>query len=192
MTGSVALKMAFTASAGLAVASTVPAASRSVAMTSRLGDRTAGLTLKLAEPAPAAKLNTSTSPARSITPWAASVLSPPAELPLSTVALAVVVENAGFGAAAAAPIARRVFDYLLQGQWPSDDDMQATQDGRSVAPMGTRRLADDVALTELGLPAPLGPLPAGEQTTALAASASKAATPNPASPVSAVTARATP
>ena len=39
-----------------------------------------------------------------------------APLPQPTVALAVVVENAGFGAAAAAPIARRVFDYLLLGQ----------------------------------------------------------------------------
>ena len=32
------------------------------------------------------------------------------------IALAMVVENAGFGAAAAAPIARRVFDYLLLGK----------------------------------------------------------------------------
>ena len=82
--------------------------------------------------------------------------------------LAIVVENAGFGATAAAPIARRVFDYLIHGQWPSDDDMQATQEGRSVAPMGTPRRADDVPLTELGLPAPLAALPTGVQTTALA------------------------
>ena len=91
-----------------------------------------------------------------------------APLDAPTVALAVVVENAGFGATAAAPIARRVFDYLIHGQWPSDDDMQATQEGRSVAPMGTPRRADDVPLTELGLPAPLAALPTGVQTTALA------------------------
>ena len=35
----------------------------------------------------------------------------PAESP--TVAIAVVVENGGFGAAAAAPIARKVLDFLL-------------------------------------------------------------------------------
>jgi len=91
-----------------------------------------------------------------------------APLDAPTVALAVVVENAGFGATAAAPIARRVFDYLIHGQWPSDDDMQATQEGRSVAPIGTPRRADDVPLTELGLPAPLAALPTGVQTTALA------------------------
>ena len=36
------------------------------------------------------------------------------------IALAVIVENAGWGAAAAAPIARRVFDYLLAGNYPRD------------------------------------------------------------------------
>ena len=90
----------------------------------------------------------------------------PLEAP--TVALAVVVENAGFGAAAAAPIARRVFDYLISGQWPSEDDIAATRDGRSVAPTGTPRRANDVPLTELGLPAMASALPAGVQTTALA------------------------
>jgi penicillin-binding protein 2 len=63
-----------------------------------------------------------------------------------TVVLAVVVENAGFGAAAAAPIARRVFDYLLLGQWPSEEDMAATREGRSAAPAGTPRVASEVPL----------------------------------------------
>jgi len=63
-----------------------------------------------------------------------------------TVVLAVVVENAGFGAAAAAPIARRVFDYLLLGQYPSAEDLAATREGKSVAPMGTPRRAVDLAL----------------------------------------------
>ena len=40
----------------------------------------------------------------------------PVEAP--TIALAVVVENAGFGSEAAAPITRRVFDYWLSGLWP--------------------------------------------------------------------------
>ena len=36
------------------------------------------------------------------------------------IALAVLVENGGFGAAAAAPIARRAIDYFLLGQLPAD------------------------------------------------------------------------
>ncbi|MEI6027150.1 MAG: penicillin-binding protein 2 [Betaproteobacteria bacterium] len=63
-----------------------------------------------------------------------------------TVVLAVVVENAGFGAEAAAPIARRVFDYLLLGQYPSEEDLAATREGRSAAPIGTPRRAADVVL----------------------------------------------
>jgi penicillin-binding protein 2 len=45
------------------------------------------------------------------------------------VALAVVVENAGFGAQAAAPIARKVFDYLLLGKVPSDEEIAAMNGG---------------------------------------------------------------
>jgi penicillin-binding protein 2 len=33
-------------------------------------------------------------------------------------AIALVVENGGFGASAAAPIVRQTLDYLIQGQWP--------------------------------------------------------------------------
>ncbi len=65
-----------------------------------------------------------------------------------TVALAVVVENAGFGAQAAAPIARRVFDYLLLGHYPSVDDIAATRLGKSSAPIGTPRAAADVPLPQ--------------------------------------------
>jgi penicillin-binding protein 2 len=36
------------------------------------------------------------------------------------IALAMVVENSGFGATAAAPIARKVLDYLIEGKWPAD------------------------------------------------------------------------
>ena len=61
-----------------------------------------------------------------------------------TIALAVIVENAGFGAEAAAPIARRVFDYVLLGQYPSEEDMAATRVGRSSAPIGTPRRADAI------------------------------------------------
>ena len=63
-----------------------------------------------------------------------------------SIALAVVVENAGFGAEAAAPIARRVFDYVLLGQYPSEEDMAATRIGKSGAPIGVPRRAADIAL----------------------------------------------
>jgi penicillin-binding protein 2 len=67
-----------------------------------------------------------------------------------TVALAVIVENSGFGSEAAAPIARRVFDYLLAGQYPSEEDMAATQIGKSSAPIGTPRRASDIPLPGAG------------------------------------------
>ena len=68
----------------------------------------------------------------------------PMEAP--TVALAVIVENSGFGAEAAAPMARRVFDYLLAGLVPSAEDMAATRIGKSAAPIGTPRRAADMPL----------------------------------------------
>ena len=52
------------------------------------------------------------------------------------VALALVVENAGFGAQNAAPIARRVFDYLLLGQYPNPQDTAAVQKGQAATPIG--------------------------------------------------------
>jgi len=71
----------------------------------------------------------------------------PADAP--KIALAVVVENAGFGAAAAAPIARRVFDYWLLGQYPSEEDIAATQKGQSGRPVGKPRPKADVVLESL-------------------------------------------
>jgi penicillin-binding protein 2 len=61
------------------------------------------------------------------------------------IALAVIVENAGWGAGVAAPIARRVFDYVLLGQYPSEEDMVAVQKGLAGAPIGKPRLAADMA-----------------------------------------------
>jgi penicillin-binding protein 2 len=62
------------------------------------------------------------------------------------VALAVIVENSGFGSEAAAPIARRVFDYLLLGKYPSEEDMALTRLGKSSAPIGESRRAADIPL----------------------------------------------
>ena len=60
------------------------------------------------------------------------------------IVLAAVVENAGFGAASAAPISRRAFDYWLLGQYPNDEDMAAVRKGMAGAPIGKPRLAGDV------------------------------------------------
>ncbi len=68
----------------------------------------------------------------------------PADAP--EIALAIVVENAGFGSAHAAPIARRVFDYVLLGQYPSEADIAAVQQGRATAPIGEPRAVADVRL----------------------------------------------
>ena len=83
------------------------------------------------------------------------------------IALAMVVENAGFGAASAAPIARRVFDYVLLGKYPSEEDIAATQRGQSTIPIGTQRDAATVPL-----PGASATLPPAAAADVVAASAS--------------------
>ena len=78
----------------------------------------------------------------------------PAQSP--TIALAVIVENAGFGAAAAAPIARRVFDYWVEGRWPSEEDFAAVRRGEAAAPIGLARKAQEVSLPGIAAPEPAG------------------------------------
>ncbi|MFZ2858809.1 penicillin-binding protein 2 [Acidovorax sp.] len=63
------------------------------------------------------------------------------------IALALIVENAGFGAAHAAPIARRVFDYWLLGEYPSEADIAAVQKGQASAPIGKPRAVADIPLS---------------------------------------------
>ena len=55
------------------------------------------------------------------------------------VALAMVVENSGFGAQNAAPIARRVLDFVILGQYPSEEDIAAVQKGQATRPIGKPR-----------------------------------------------------
>ncbi len=83
----------------------------------------------------------------------------PAENP--KVALALVVENGGFGAQSAAPIARRVFDFVLLGMYPSQEDLQAVQKGLATRPLGKPR---PVA----SLPWPPKPVPAAEEPETMA------------------------
>jgi penicillin-binding protein 2 len=60
------------------------------------------------------------------------------------IAIAMVVENAGFGAEHAAPIARRVLDYWLMGQYPNEEDMAAVSKGQAAAPIGKPRLVAEM------------------------------------------------
>ena len=62
------------------------------------------------------------------------------------IALAIVVENAGFGAEAAAPIARRVLDYVIAGRYPSPEDIALVQKGQGAAPIGPFIAVADVPL----------------------------------------------
>jgi penicillin-binding protein 2 len=77
----------------------------------------------------------------------------PAEAP--KIALAMVVENAGFGGQNAAPIARRVFDYWLTGRYPSVEDIAAVQKGQALAPLGKARSVSDLAWPAPGAPTDL-------------------------------------
>ena len=80
----------------------------------------------------------------------------PAEEP--RIALAMVVENAGFGSQNAAPIARRIFDYWLLQQYPSKEDIAAVQSAQATAPIGKARPLSEVpwppAALQEGTPRP--------------------------------------
>ncbi len=98
-----------------------------------------------------------------------------APLDAPQIALALVVENAGFGAGAAAPIARRVFDFVLSGQYPSEADIAATRLGQATAPIGVPRPVASVPLpgstVDGAASAPSGPQPAAALRDALRAAA---------------------
>ena len=61
------------------------------------------------------------------------------------IALAVIVENSGFGSEHAAPMARRVFDYWLLDEYPSVEDLAAVSQGKASTPLGKPRSAAEVA-----------------------------------------------
>ncbi len=97
------------------------------------------------------------------------------------IAIAAIVENAGFGAASSAPIVRRVFDYWLMGQYPSEEDMVAVRAGKAASPIGTPRVAAEVAWPPPGgatsAPgAPMSPASAAMAAATLPASAVRATT----------------
>ena len=75
------------------------------------------------------------------------------------VALAMVVENAGFGAQNAAPIARRVFDFVIMGQYPSEEDIAAVQKGQATRPIGKPRDLANVPWPPKTVTVPVVPVP---------------------------------
>jgi penicillin-binding protein 2 len=104
----------------------------------------------------------------------------PADNP--TIALAMIVENAGFGAANSAPIARRVFDYWLMHQYPNDEDIEAVQKAQAPAPIGKPRMVNDMPWPPDGdVPATIAPIPGVTVSAATAVRPASA----PARPVSA-------
>jgi penicillin-binding protein 2 len=73
------------------------------------------------------------------------------------IAIAMIVENAGFGAQNAAPIARRAFDYYLTGLYPSEQDLAAVRQGKATTPLGKPRPITEVAWPMGMAPAPVQP-----------------------------------
>ena len=93
-----------------------------------------------------------------------------------SVVLAVVVENAGFGSDSAAPIARRVFDYMLMDLYPSEEDLAGVREGRVVTPIGKPRRAADVPLPGQSL-APVAAAAAAAAASAPASASASASSP---------------
>ena len=92
------------------------------------------------------------------------------------VALAMVVENAGFGAQNAAPIARRVFDFVIMGQYPSQEDIEAVQKGQATRPIGKQRSVASVPWPPKAFELAVEePIVAASATAAAAAKAASAA-----------------
>lgn len=92
------------------------------------------------------------------------------------IALAVIVENAGFGSTSAAPIARRTFDYWLLGQYPNDQDLALVSKGQATAPVGKPRLVSEVQWPQTAAAATMATTPlAAASAFAVSAAASAAA-----------------
>ena len=103
------------------------------------------------------------------------------------VALALVVENAGFGAQNAAPIARRVFDFVIMGQYPSQEDIEAVQKGQATRPIGKPRAVANVPwppkAAELAVEEPIVAASAAERAASAAEKAASAAAKPASAPV---------
>jgi penicillin-binding protein 2 len=90
------------------------------------------------------------------------------------IAVAMIVENAGFGAQNAAPIARRAFDYWLLGLYPSQEDIEAVKQGKATTPIGKQRPVAEVPWT---IPGGIAPAAAASSATPAASAAVATAVP---------------
>ncbi|ROZ78932.1 penicillin-binding protein 2 [Ramlibacter sp. WS9] len=96
----------------------------------------------------------------------------PAEDP--KIAIAMIVENAGFGAQNSAPIVRRAFDYYLMGLYPSAEDLAAVKLGKATTPIGKQR-GVEAAWPAAGTPAAGASAPVSPASAAAAAVPASAA-----------------
>src|SRR5690606_15228332 len=88
----------------------------------------------------------------------------PADKP--RIAIAIIVENAGFGSAAAAPIARKAFDYYLLGQMGDLQAILAKYPGVTPAPQKPApKPAAPVAAAAVVAPPPKPVVPAAPPST---------------------------
>jgi penicillin-binding protein 2 len=98
------------------------------------------------------------------------------------IAIAAVVENAGFGAASAAPITRRVFDYWLMNQYPTEEDLAAVRKGQAAAPIGKPRNATEAAWPPASAASSAAGAPAAAASAPLAAASKPVAVAQAAGP----------
>jgi penicillin-binding protein 2 len=105
----------------------------------------------------------------------------PADAP--KIAVALIVENGGFGAQAAAPIARRVFDYYLLGKLPENQelpfpDREEEEEMRDVPDSTEPEVATDDAADPPATTTASANAPAAAAATAAASAAAAAAAPS--------------
>ncbi|OWQ44275.1 penicillin-binding protein 2 [Roseateles noduli] len=100
-----------------------------------------------------------------------------------TIAVALIVENAGFGSESAAPIARRVYDYVLTGTYPSEEDIAKVRVGQVGAPIGTPRRVEDIPLPNAAASAPEAASSAASASVSTSASAPAPSSKPPTSPM---------
>jgi len=102
------------------------------------------------------------------------------------IAIALIVENGGFGAAVAAPIARKVMDYYLLGKWPEELQDIAPPESERLRASGkppvdtpsvftTGQTASAASTTVMVSASAVAATPAGASAPAVAAGAASAA-----------------
>ncbi len=79
-----------------------------------------------------------------------------------TIALALIVENGGFGAVAAAPIAKKALDYYLLGKRPNDNEKIIIPKTQEAEEVNEESVEDKNAVQAVGREEELSPIPLEE------------------------------